>query len=234
MRTLAGAALALAALGAAATAQAAEPGYATANVNIRTGPDIDFPSIGVIPEGDPIRVQGCLRDESWCDVKWGPDRGWVYSEYLAFEYRGEMVPLLDVGLSVYDIPFVRFSARDYWGRYYVGRPWYKNRDRWYGFKVRPRRGWNAPPPGKRNPGWWRKGYNAPKGMRAPDRNWKGKRRDDRGDRRDGRRDDRGDDRRGDRRDDRRGDRGGDHRGGDHRGGDNRGGDHRGGGRGDRH
>jgi uncharacterized protein YraI len=210
MRTLAGAALALAALGAAATVQAAEPGYATANVNIRTGPDIDFPSIGVIPEGEPIYVRGCLRDESWCDVKWGPDRGWVYSEYIAFEYRGEMVPLLDVGLSVYDIPFVRFVARDYWDRYYVGRPWYKNRDRWYGFKVRPRRDWRGPPPGKRNPGWWRKGYSAPKGMRAPpDRGWKRPRRDDRYDRRDDRRDGRRDDRR----DERRGDRGGDHRGG---------------------
>ena len=91
LRTLLAAAAAVAALGAGA-AQAA-PGYATAYVNMRPGPDIDFPSIGVIPEGEPLRVQGCLRDESWCDVIWGPDRGWVFSEYLAFDYRGSMVPL---------------------------------------------------------------------------------------------------------------------------------------------
>ena len=26
----------------------AEPGYSTANVNMRTGPDIEYPSVGVI------------------------------------------------------------------------------------------------------------------------------------------------------------------------------------------
>ncbi|MFA5899282.1 MAG: SH3 domain-containing protein [Hyphomicrobium sp.] len=215
--------LAVAALATTAglTVANAEPGYTTANVNMRTGPDIDFPSIGVIPEGDDIYVEGCLRDESWCDVRWGPDRGWVYSEYLAFDYRGQTASLLDLGLGVFRIPIVTFTARDYWGRYYVGRPWYNDRARWYGFQVRPRVGWHAPPPGPRNAGWWRKGYNAPRGMRPPpDRGWRrpahverrdfrrdnrGDRRDDRGDRRDDRRDDRGDrrDDRHDRRDDRR-------------------------------
>ena len=45
-----------------AAAQAA-PGFATADVNLRTGPDIEFPSAGIIPEGAPIDVQGCLNDE---------------------------------------------------------------------------------------------------------------------------------------------------------------------------
>jgi uncharacterized protein YraI len=190
----------------AAVAQAA-PGFSTANVNIRTGPDTDFPSIGVIPEGDDVEITGCLRDESWCDVIWAGNRGWVYSEYLAFEQRGGYVPLPDVGPAAFRIPIVTFVARDYWDRYYTGRPWYKDRSRWYTYKVRPRPGWRAPPPGKRTPGWWRQGYRAPTGLKAPPdhRNWK----------RPPRRDDRRDDRRGD---DRRGD---DRRGGDHRGHDRR-------------
>jgi len=197
------AAVALAtALGAAAAN--AGPGYATANVNMRTGPDTDFPSLGVIPEGEEIYVEGCLRDESWCDVRWGPDRGWVYSEYIAFDYRGDMVALPDYGPEFFRIPFVTFAARDYWDRYYVGRPWYRDRDRWYAFKLRPRAGWHAPPPGKRNPGWWRSGYHAPSGMRPPpDRGWRRPARvEHHNDRRDDRRDDRHD-RRDDRRDDRR-------------------------------
>lgn len=189
----------------------AAPGYVTANVNLRTGPDIDFPRVAVIPEGEPIEIRGCLRDESWCDVRWGPDRGWVYSEYLSFDYRGEMVPLPDVGLSVFSIPVIAFIASDYWGRYYVGRPWYNDRARWYAFRPRPRVGWHTPPPGPRKRGWWRSGYVAPKGMRPPpDRGWKrparvehrDDRRDDRRDFRDDRRDDRRDFR-DDRRDDRR-------------------------------
>ncbi len=179
MRTL-GAALALAMLGAAA-AHAATPGYATANVNMRTGPDTEFPSVGVIPEGDDLYVKGCLRDESWCDVLWDGSRGWVYSEYLAFDYRGEMTPLPDVGLSVFGIPIVSFAAHDYWGRYYVGRPWYKDRARWESYRWRPRAGWHAPPPGPRKSGWWRSGYQAPKGMGAPpDRGWKRMNRRDHG------------------------------------------------------
>jgi uncharacterized protein YraI len=194
--------MAMATLG--ASAAYAEPGYSTADVNMRTGPDIDFPSVDIIPEGEPLYVQGCLRDESWCDVEWEGNRGWVYSEYLAFDYRGEMVSILDVGPAYFRIPFVTFYARDYWDRYYVGRPWYRDRARWYGFNVRPRGGWHAPPPGPRRTGWWRSGYSVPRGMRAPPEHWRRmERRDDRRDDRRDRRHDRRDDRRDDR-DDRRG------------------------------
>jgi uncharacterized protein YraI len=145
----------------------ASPGYSTANVNLRTGPDTDFPSVGVIPEGAPIDVRGCLRDESWCDVIWGPNRGWVYSEYLGFDYRGQTTLLPDVGIAAFGIPVVAFAASDYWNRYYVGRPWYADRARWFGYQVHARPGWRPPPPGPRHAGWWRSGYRAPGGMKPP-------------------------------------------------------------------
>ena len=197
----------------------AEPAFSTADVNMRAGPDIEFPPVAVIPEGEPVYIKGCLRDESWCDVIWEDDRGWVYSEYLALDYRGELMPLPDVGLVEFRIPIISFAATDYWGRYYVGRPWYRDRDRWFSYRIRSRQGWHAPPPGPRRPGWWRSGYQPPRGMRPPpDRGWKrpihhgprdlrdGRERgDDRGDRGQ-RRDERGD--RYERRDEReRGDRG---------------------------
>ncbi|WP_295556947.1 SH3 domain-containing protein [uncultured Hyphomicrobium sp.] len=177
------------------TAAHAAPGFSTANVNVRTGPDTDFPSVGVIPEGDEVEITGCLRDESWCDVIWAGNRGWVYSEYLAFEQRGEYVRLPDVGPAVFRIPFVTFTARDYWDRHYVGRPWYSDRGRWYSYKVRPRPGWRAPPPGARRAGWWRSGYHAPQGMALPPDRWRRmerrhERREDRRDWREERRDDR--------------------------------------------
>lgn len=152
-------------------AQAA-PGFSTANVNMRTGPDTDFPSVGVIPEGAPVNVRGCLRDESWCDVIWGGNRGWVFSEYLALSYRGDTRPLPDLGPAAFGIPFITFRAADYWGRYYVGRPWYNDRARWYAFRPRPRPGWHAPPRGPRKPGWWRSGYRPPPGMGAPPERWR--------------------------------------------------------------
>jgi uncharacterized protein YraI len=177
----------------------ATPGFSTANVNVRTGPDIDFPSVGVIPEGDPVEIAGCLEDESWCDVIWAGDRGWVYSEYLAFEDgSGEFVALPDVGLAAYRIPVITFYAGDYWDRYYRGRPWYRDRARWVDYRWRARPGWHAPPPGPRRRGWWRAGYRAPHGMGPPPDRWH--RRHERHERRDEWRDDRRDFRRGDRHD----------------------------------
>lgn len=204
MRTmkLIGALVAFATMGIAA-AQAA-PGYSTVNLNLRTGPDTDFPRVDVIPEGNSVEILGCLRDKSWCDIVWDRSRGWVYSEYLAIDHRGDYVPLPDMGIAAFSIPAVRFVARDYWGRHYVGRPWYKERDRWYGFKPRPRVGWRAPPSGKRTPGWWRSGYKAPKGMKAPPgRGWHRPHRKGGPGHRDGRRHDRHDDRRHDGRHDHR-------------------------------
>ena len=222
--------IAFATLGSAAAH--AERAFTMADVNLRTGPDVEFPRVDIIPEGEPVDIAGCLRDESWCDVSWDGGRGWVFSEYLAVEDDGQMVPLLDVGLVEFRIPYISFVAADYWGRYYVGRPWYRDRDRWFSYRIRSRQGWQGPPSGPRRPGWWRSGYHAPPGMRAPpDRGWRrpihhgprdlrdgwGEDRGDRGPRRDergvryqrpderGDRSDRND--RGDRRGERAGDRG---------------------------
>lgn len=168
---LTGVILAFSVIGATA-AYADADGYTTADVNIRTGPDIEYPSIDVIPEGDDVYVEGCLRDESWCDVRWDGIRGWVYSEYLGFDYRGDTVLLPDLGLAAFSIPIISFAISDYWDRHYVGRPWYKNRARWYRYRARPRAGWRAPPAGPRKRGWWRENYRVPRGMRAPpNRGW---------------------------------------------------------------
>lgn len=50
-----------------AAAQAA-PGYSTTGVNMRSGPDTEYPSVEIIPEGTALEIAGCLPDESWCDV----------------------------------------------------------------------------------------------------------------------------------------------------------------------
>ncbi len=149
------------ALGGMGVAQAA-PGYATANVNLRSGPDTSFPAVVVIPDGASVNIEGCLRDESWCDVRWGPNRGWVYSTYLAAPYQGrrELVP--DWGLAAIGIPVIAFAASDYWGRHYVNQPWYGDRYRWYNYQPRPRPNWRPPPPGPRPAGWWRPGYAPPR------------------------------------------------------------------------
>ena len=158
-------------------AASAAPGYSTANVNMRTGPDLEYPAVEIIPEGTPIEVSGCLADESWCDVVAGANRGWVFSEYIAFEKGKDFVLLPDVGIETYKIPAVTFVAKDYWSKYYVARPWYVERDKWIAYKPHPRPGWAPPPPGPRVVGWWRHGYKPPEvGLVIPLEHWKHPRR----------------------------------------------------------
>lgn len=80
---LAGAATAaFMALGLAGPAQAAAPGYATTDVNMRTGPSTRYQVIRVVPGGGRVTIYGCLQGRSWCDVRYGGHRGWVSAHYL--------------------------------------------------------------------------------------------------------------------------------------------------------
>lgn len=73
--TLAGAAL----LASAGVAMAA-PGFATTNVNVRSGPGTGYGAVDTLRRGERVEVSGCRG--GWCYVeKSGPD-GWVSANYL--------------------------------------------------------------------------------------------------------------------------------------------------------
>jgi len=132
------------------TAEAAE-GYATANVNMRSGPSTAYPAVTVIPAGAPLNINGCLAETPWCDVAFAGGRGWVAGRYVQAVYQDRRVY---VGPEYYEplgIPTIGFNLDNYWGRYYRGRDFYQERDRWrydtyrrgdYGYgDNRPNRDW---------------------------------------------------------------------------------------------
>jgi uncharacterized protein YraI len=191
-----GAAALLIAAGLPGVASAASTAIATTNVNLRAGPSTDYPAVNVVQAGYNVRVYGCLSNRSWCDVSYGPQRGWMSSNYLAYvqdgrRYTGERV------VGYIGAPTIGFSVGSYWDDHYRGRSFYRERDRWD-----RRGGWDRH---DRRGGDWRD------------------RRDHRGDWED-RRDDRDRDRRAgwEERRDRGDDRGRDDRGRDNRGRDDRG------------
>jgi hypothetical protein len=47
---------------------------------------------------------------------------------------GQTVFLPDVGVAAFGIPIVTFVDADYWHRWYVDRPWYRDHVRWEAFK----------------------------------------------------------------------------------------------------
>lgn len=122
-------AIPLGALLAAPILAEAAPAVTGRPVNLRAGPDADYPLVGWLPEGTQVDVQGCLPDYRWCDVVVGYERGWVHGRYLNYYYQNRYAPIIGWGGAI-GIPLVGFSIGSYWDDYYRQRPWYRERPRW--------------------------------------------------------------------------------------------------------
>jgi len=147
-------------------------GVVTAYVDLYAGPDQGYPTIAQLPAGTPVAIQGCTQGWGWCDVITQGLRGWVAATFVQYTYQSQPVYVADYGPRI-GIPIVSFSISAYWGSYYANRPFYRNRDYWYGRPYAPRPpprppGWHPgsrpPPPGHRPPNG---GYRPPPGHRPP-------------------------------------------------------------------
>lgn len=143
---------------AAPAAALAARGYTTTSVNMRAGPGTAYPVVAAVPGGANLTIYGCLNDNSWCDVNWSGNRGWISADHLDYFYNNQYVYLPDY-IDEIDVPVVTFVLGTYWNNYYAGRPWYHRRAYWdrywrghgrYGHNggLRHRR----PRPGVANPG----------------------------------------------------------------------------------
>lgn len=136
-----GAAFGLLAISATPVFAATVSGFATANVHQRSGPSTAYPPITVIPAGSSITIYGCLPDDSWCDVSWGPNRGWMSSLYLQVTYQSRRVSVR--GYS--GIPFITFNFGSYWSSNYRNRSFYSQRSKWSNFNWQGQGSGNPPP-----------------------------------------------------------------------------------------
>jgi uncharacterized protein YraI len=134
-------------------------GVVTSYVDLYAGPDVGYPTIAQLPAGTSVAIQGCTEGWGWCDVSTIGLRGWVAGTFVQYTYQNQPVYVADYGARI-GIPIITFSIAAYWGAYYVNRPFYRNRDYWYGRPYAPR-----PPP--RPPGY-RPGARPPApGYRPP-------------------------------------------------------------------
>lgn len=120
---------------------AAQEAFTTKAVNVRAGPDRQYPLVVWLPAGSQVFVNGCLDDYRWCDVSAGYDRGWVYSRNLQYTYQGRPVPIYGNGSNL-ALPIISFIVGSYWNDHYRDRPWYGSYNQWNNWR-----------PGTRPPVW---------------------------------------------------------------------------------
>lgn len=104
-------------LGASVAAQA-RPVLVTADLNVRTGPGTQYPSVGVISGGSTAEVGRCYT--GWCEISWGPLRGFSSQAYL----DGFGPP--PAAYAPPPPPPVYYGPRRYYGPHYH-RPWRHHR-----------------------------------------------------------------------------------------------------------
>jgi uncharacterized protein YraI len=125
----------------------AQNAYTSRPMNVRAGPNRDYPLVAQLDEGAALDVHGCLSDWSWCDVSFDDTRGWIYAGGVSFVYQDQRVPLYSYGPSL-GLPIITFSLLGYWDHYYRGRPWYGQRDDWSHRRLPP----HLRPPGRSHAG----------------------------------------------------------------------------------
>ena len=138
MKPLIAAAAAVCAAAAAPVAFAQANATTTTAVNLRSGPDIAYPPVLLLPPGAPVVVYGCLDGWSWCDASYGPNRGWIAGAYLAAYWQNQPMPWA-YAAPRYNVPIVAFQFGPYWNVHYRNRYWYGQRYYWNRWDYRYRR-----------------------------------------------------------------------------------------------
>jgi uncharacterized protein YraI len=103
--------------------------YSSVNLNIRSGPSVRFPVVGMAAGGSSMTIHGCLAHYTWCDVSASGVRGWASGAHLEFVYEDRRVYVPAYATHV-DVPIVSFHVVNYWNDHYHDRDFYADLDQW--------------------------------------------------------------------------------------------------------
>ena len=75
-------------------AQTAEA-RAGAEISARVSPSEFSPAVGVLELNQPVMIEGCLEDVSWCQISFDGQTAWASAEYLYVEEDAKPVTLIN-------------------------------------------------------------------------------------------------------------------------------------------
>lgn len=101
---------ALVAMTVAGAASAETAATAATDLNLRAEPQSTAQILGVIANGDEVKVAGCIESANWCQVSYKDQQGWAYGDYLTTKVGDKVEPLYPnrqaVGVTVVEAPAV--------------------------------------------------------------------------------------------------------------------------------
>lgn len=68
---------------------------AGAEISARVSPSEFAPAVGVLELDQPVVIEGCLEDVSWCQISFDGQTAWASAEYLYVEEDATAVALID-------------------------------------------------------------------------------------------------------------------------------------------
>ncbi|MFK0162420.1 DUF1236 domain-containing protein [Rhizobium sp. NPDC090279] len=98
-------------LGSAGLAQAEMSATTASDIEVRSGPGAEFPTVGVATRGSEATLDGCIEGSRWCRVDVNGMRGWVYAQYLNVEQDGAAVVVQDHRDDL-GIPMITYEQTD--------------------------------------------------------------------------------------------------------------------------
>lgn len=74
--------------GSAGLAQAQMSATTATDMEVRSGPGPQYPTVGMATRGSEAALDGCIEGSRWCRVDVNGMRGWVYAQHLNVEQNG--------------------------------------------------------------------------------------------------------------------------------------------------
>lgn len=98
-------------VGSTGLAQAEMSATTATDMEVRSGPGQEYPTIGMATRGSEATLDGCIEGSRWCRVDVNGIRGWVYAQYLNVEQNGNML-VVEQHRDDLGIPVISYQQTD--------------------------------------------------------------------------------------------------------------------------